>query len=69
MDTLNQLINMMLTLIAIGAVTKLASHILGLMYNIEEKETYIKKIKNCIIAFVISGSVFTIKEIIEHYFK
>lgn len=69
MDTLNQLINMMLILISSGAVLRLISHILGLIYNIEEKQTYIKKIKNCIIAFITSGSVFTIKEILEYYFR
>ncbi len=68
METLNSLINVMLGLISAGVVVKIISHLLGLILNIDEKETYIKKIKNCLIAFVLSSSVFVVKEIIEYYF-
>lgn len=68
METLNSLINVMLGLISAGVVVKIISHLLGLILNIDEKETYIKKIKNCLIAFVLSSSVFAVKEIIEYYF-
>lgn len=69
MDTLNSLINVMLGLISAGVSVKIAIHSFVLMFNVEEKETYIKKIKNCIIAFIVSTSIFSIKLIIEHYFK
>ena len=68
METLNSLINVMLGLISAGVVVKIISHLLGSILNIDEKETYIKKIKNCFIAFVLSSSVFVVKEIIEYYF-
>ena len=69
MNTLNSLINVMLGLITAGTGVKIASHLFALLFNIEEKETSIKKIKNCLIAFVLSTSIFTVKLIIEHYFK
>lgn len=68
METLNSLINVMLGLISAGVVVKIIRHLLGLILNIDEKETYIKKVKNCLIAFVLSSSVFVVKEIIEYYF-
>lgn len=69
MDTLYSLIDGMLILITSGAGVKIASHLLAMLFNIEEKETYVKKIKNCIIAIIISSSIFSIKAIIEYYFK
>ena len=69
MDTLNGLIDLMLGLITAGVVVKIASHLLALILNIDEKETYIKKIKNCLIAIIVSSSIFVVKEIMEHYFK
>ncbi|MDE6182223.1 MAG: hypothetical protein K2F59_03360 [Eubacteriales bacterium] len=69
MNTLNSLINVMLGLITTGISFRIASHLFALIFNVEEKETYIKKIKNCLIAFVVSTSIFSIKLIIEHYFK
>ncbi len=69
MDTLYSLIDAMLIIITSGAGVKIASHLLGMLFNIEEKETYVKKIKNCIIAIIISSSIFSIKAIIEYYFK
>ncbi len=69
MDTLNSLINVMLALITAGVSFKFASHLFALLFNIEEKEMYIKKIKNCLVAFIVAISVFTIKKIIEFYFK
>lgn len=41
METLNSLINVMLGLISAGVVVKIISHLLGLILNIDEKETYI----------------------------
>lgn len=69
METLNGLINVMLILINVGIAFIIAKNILSMMFNIEEKESYIKKIKNSIIAFVVAISIFTIKAIIENYFK
>lgn len=69
MDTINSLINVMIGLITVGTSFKLASHLLAMQFNLEEKESYIKKIKNCLIALVVSISVFTIKAIVEHYFR
>lgn len=69
MDTINSLINVMIGLISVGIVCKLANHLLAMMFNLEEKEIYIKKIKNCLIAFVCAISIFTIKAIIEYYFR
>ena len=68
MDTLNSLIDIMLGLITAGVGVKIASHLLALILNIDEKETYVKKIKNCLIAFIVSSSIFAVKEIIEYYF-
>lgn len=69
MDTLNSLIDVMLGLITAGVVVKIASHLFAILFNTEEKETYIKKIKNCLIAIIVSSSIFVVKEIMEHYFK
>ena len=69
MDTINSLINVMIGLITVGIVFKLANHLLAMMFNLEEKESYIKKIKNCLIASVRAISIFTIKAIIEYYFR
>lgn len=69
MDTLNSLINLMLILINVGISFKVASLFLQMKFNLDEKDTYIKKIKNCIVAFIVGTSVFTIKAIIEHYFR
>lgn len=69
METLNGLINVMLILINVGIAFIIAKNILSMMFNIEEKESYIKKIKNSIIAFVVAISIFAIKAIIENYFK
>ncbi len=69
METLDSLINVMLGLISVGVAVRMASHLLGLMLNVEEKEIYIKKVKNCLIAFVVSSSIFVVKEIMEYYFR
>ena len=57
METLNSLINVMLGLISAGIVVKIISHLLGLILNIDEKETYIKKVKNCLIAYKIQNNI------------
>jgi len=39
------------------------------MFNPDEKETYIKKLATTVKAFILSLSAFTIKTVIEYYFK
>lgn len=68
MDTINQLTNMMISLIGVLSSVRIISHLLAMKMNLEEKETYKKKIKNCIIAVIVASSVFTIKTIVIHYF-
>lgn len=69
MDTINNLIGLMLVLITVGVTFKLANLFLSMMFNPEDKESYIKKLKNCLIAFIFSISIFTIQAIVEHYFR
>lgn len=37
--------------------------------NPDEKDTYLKKLKNTIIALILSISTFAIKEIAQYYFR
>ena len=69
METLDKLITVMLVILPIGFTARIASHLFALIFNVEEKENYVKKIKNCLIALVVSLSIFSIKEIVEFYFK
>lgn len=69
MYTLNKLVYMMILIINILFSARICSHFLAMKFNIEEKQIYLKKIKNCIIAVIVSNSIFIIKNIAEYYFK
>lgn len=69
MDTINQLTSMIIGIIALLSTVKIIIHCVAMILNIEEKEIYKKKIKNCIIGVIVSSSVFTIKMIVESYFS
>lgn len=58
----------MLGLITVGITTKIIMLLINMIINIDEKETYIKRVKNCLIAFIVAICIFGIKELIEYYF-
>lgn len=68
MDTINKLSNWMLILIDVLALVRVGIYFLYMMFNLDEKNIYIKKIKNCLIAVIIAFSVLVIKNIVEYYF-
>ena len=68
-DTLNSLIEVLLVLIGTSAIFNIAKQSLYMLGNTEEKALYIKKIKNSLIAVVVSMSIFVIVEITKHYFS
>ena len=68
METLNSIISWILGIITAGGITAILITLLSILNDPENRETYIKKIKNIIIFLVIAFAIFQIKEIIFNYF-
>lgn len=68
MNTLNSIINWLLGIIATGGITAILITLLQMTNDAENRETYIKKIKNIIIFLVVTLAIFQIKDLVINYF-
>lgn len=68
MNTLDSIINWILGILTAGVIVICLISLLQMMNDAENRETYIKKIKNAIIFLIFAFAIFQIKNIIFHYF-
>ncbi|MBR3255891.1 MAG: hypothetical protein IKF97_06775 [Clostridia bacterium] len=68
METLNQIISWVLGILTAGTIVIILISLLQAQLDAENRETYIKKIKNAIIFLVIALAVFQIKNLVFSYF-
>lgn len=68
MDTLNQIINWILGFLTAGTITSILISLLSAMQDSENRETYIKKIKNAIVFLIVAFAIFSIKNLVFYYF-
>ncbi|WP_455089889.1 hypothetical protein [Peptoanaerobacter stomatis] len=69
MGKIDDISNAIIILIGSLVVVRGLYLFIKMMFNPDEKETYIKKLATTVKAFILSLSAFTIKTVIEYYFK
>ncbi len=68
MNTLDSVINWFLGFLTAGTITIILVTLLSMIKDPENRETYIKKIKNAVVFLVIALAIFQIKGIVFYYF-
>lgn len=69
MDSLDDITKIFIKIIIAGFVVMIIKYCIQIIINSEEKEVYIKKIKNLIVAALIAISIDSINTVITYYFK
>lgn len=69
MDTINELINVLKILIALGVTMRVIFCLIKMMYSEDDRNTYKRKMINIIIFGVIAELCLVIKDVIMFYYQ
>lgn len=69
MKSINEITNVFIMLITVGAVARMMFYSIKIFVDEEEKEINIQRVKKLLIAVAVVMSIGAIKNMIEYYFK
>lgn len=69
MDTINELINVLKVLIALGVTMRVIFCLIKMMYSEDEKSAYKRKMINIIVFGVIAELCLVIKDVVMFYYR
>lgn len=68
MSIINSITDAIIALITVGAGFRCMYIVFQMIYDPDNKDTYVKQLRNTIIAFVLGISTLSIKTLIESYY-